>query len=104
MKILEDITTIVTTISDNNSNAETSPQKSKLYSKLVTNSLYIKSIITSLYLLRDSIVWDSSTMYHISNNLNRVITLLQLLSEEIFISIVSGNKLIIEIANITITY
>src|SRR5438046_1140790 len=88
----------------NDSNVKTSLQKLRLHSGLVTSSLYIKSTMTGLHLLRDSIVWDSRAACHICNNLDRAITLLQLLNKEIFISTAYGDELIVGIANIAINY
>ena len=94
--------TAPTVPSDNNS-TKTSLQKSKLCSGLVTTSLYVKSTITGLHPLKDSIVWDSGAACHICNNLDWAITLLQPFSEEMFISTASGDELIMRIANITIS-
>src|SRR5438876_337475 len=101
-KILDDITATTATAPSNDSNAENSLQKSRLRSGLVTSSLYVKSTITGLHLLKDSIVWDSGAACHICNNLDRAITLLKPLSEEMFISTASGDEPIVGIANITI--
>ena len=76
MKILKDIMATATAIPSDDGNVETSPQKSRLHSELVTSLLYIKSTMTSLHLLKDSIVWDSGMACHICNNLDWAITLL----------------------------
>ena len=102
MKILDDIMAITATVPSDDGNAENSLQKSRLYSGLVASSLYVKSTMTGLHPLKDSIVWDSGAACHICNNLNRAITLLKPLSEEMFISTASGDELIVGIANITI--
>ena len=67
-------------------------------------SLYANKISSSLYPLKDSIIWDSSAACHICNDLNYMITLLESLKEKILISTTSENKLIIGIMNIVIKY
>ncbi len=93
--------TTANTASDD-SNAEANKQKSKLKSGLVATSLYANSISSGLHPLKDSVVWDSGAACHICNNLDRAITPLQPLSEEISISTASGDEPVVGIANIAI--
>src|SRR5438034_1353133 len=67
-------------------------------------SLYTNKISSSLHLLKDSVVWDSSATCHICNNLDCTITLLESLKEKILISTTSEDELIMKTTNIVIKY
>ena len=69
-KILDDIMATTATAPSDDGNAENSSQKSRLCSGLVASSLYVKSTMTGLHPLKDSIVWDSGAACHICNNLD----------------------------------
>ena len=91
-------------VPDNDSNVKVSQQKLKFQNSLVMTLLYTNRIFSSLYPLKDSIIWDSNTACYNCNNLDYMIILLELLKEEILISTASRDKLIIEVTNMIIKY